>query len=39
MPARVALFRALHGTFGREFNEAQIARLTDTVMGVLKGDA
>ena len=39
MPARVALFRALHGTFGREFNEAQIARLTDTVMSVLKGDA
>jgi hypothetical protein len=39
MPARVALFGALHGRFGGELTEAQIARLADTVMSVLKGDA
>ena len=39
MPARVALFGALHGRFGGELTEAQIARLADTVMSVLKGEA
>jgi hypothetical protein len=39
MPARAALFGALHGTSAGEFTEAQIARLTNTVMSVLKGEA
>jgi len=39
MPARVALFGSLHRAFGGELSEAQVARLTDTVMDVLKGEA
>ncbi len=39
VPARVALFGALHRSFKGELTEAQIARMTDTAMSVIKGEA
>ena len=39
VPPRVALFGALHRSFKGELTEAQIARMTDTAMNVIKGEA